>query len=160
MVQSVGRVMRKAPGQAVRLHHPAGRHPAGITPEEALSDNKKYKVVWQVLQALRAHDDRFNAMVNKIDLNGPGTTGIQIIGVGVTRRRRRRAGPGTAKARTGQRRLPLARGWMSGATRIYAKIVTKVGDRRYWEDWAKDIAAIAERHITRISALLADPGRT
>ena len=42
--------------------------PSDLTPEEALQDNKKYKVVWQVLQALRAHDDRFNAMINKIEL--------------------------------------------------------------------------------------------
>jgi hypothetical protein len=27
------------------------------------------KVVWSVLNALRAHDDRFNATINKIDLN-------------------------------------------------------------------------------------------
>ena len=40
-----------------------------MAPEEALQDNKKYKVVWQVLQALRAHDDRFNATINKIELN-------------------------------------------------------------------------------------------
>ena len=40
---------------------------------------------------------------------------------------------------------------------IYAKIVTKVGTRRYWEDWAKDIADIADRHTTRIRALLSDP---
>ena len=40
---------------------------------------------------------------------------------------------------------------------IYAKIVTKVGTRRYWEDWARDVATIADRHTTRIRALLADP---
>ncbi|MCB1134459.1 MAG: damage-inducible protein, partial [Verrucomicrobiae bacterium] len=37
---------------------------------------------------------------------------------------------------------------------IYAKVVAKVGSRRYWEDWARDIADIAQRHITRITALL------
>ena len=40
---------------------------------------------------------------------------------------------------------------------IYAKIVTKVGERTYWENWAKDIAAIADRHVARINALLTDP---
>ena len=45
----------------------------GPAPEDALNDNQKYKVVWQVLQALRAHDDRFNAMINKIELK-PRTT--------------------------------------------------------------------------------------
>ena len=54
-----------------------------MTPEQALADNEKYKVVWQVLQALRAHDDRFDAMINKIDLNqGAATTRSSIIGVG------------------------------------------------------------------------------
>lgn len=33
----------------------------------------------------------------------------------------------------------------------------RVGDRRYWEDWAKDVSTIADRHTTRIKALLADP---
>ena len=75
VVQSVGRVMRKAPGkQYGYIILPVGI-PAGLTPEEALGDNKKYQVVWEVLQALRAHDERFNAMINKIDLTEPGTTG-------------------------------------------------------------------------------------
>src|SRR6266550_3675835 len=30
----------------------------------------------------------------------------------------------------------------------------EVGSRRYWEDWAKSVAEIAEAHITRISGLL------
>ncbi|MDQ1248944.1 MAG: hypothetical protein QG597_3318, partial [Actinomycetota bacterium] len=40
---------------------------------------------------------------------------------------------------------------------IYAKIVTKVGERAYWENWASDVAGIAERHVARISRLVADP---
>jgi predicted helicase len=34
--------------------------PADVEPEHALDDNERYKVVWTVLNALRAHDDRFN----------------------------------------------------------------------------------------------------
>src|SRR5699024_5200979 len=37
---------------------------------------------------------------------------------------------------------------------IYTKLVDKVGTRTYWEDWADDVATIAQAHITRISALL------
>ncbi len=40
---------------------------------------------------------------------------------------------------------------------MYARIVQKVGERRYWETWAKDVADIAQAHITRIKGLLADP---
>ena len=153
VVQSVGRVMRKAPGkQYGYIILPVGI-PSGLTPEEALSDNKKYQVVWEVLQALRAHDERFNAMINKIDLNRSRDNRIQIIGVG---------GPGEDTENRGgpeshQASLPLQ--WLDEwRDAIYAKIVTKVGTRRYWEDWAKDIADIADRHTTRIRALLADPG--
>ena len=40
---------------------------------------------------------------------------------------------------------------------MYAKIVAKVGSRRYWTDWAKSVADIATRQTTRIHALLNDP---
>ena len=61
--------MRLAPGkQYGYIILPIGI-PADMTPEEALKDNEKYKVVWQVLQALRARDDRFDATINKIELN-------------------------------------------------------------------------------------------
>lgn len=154
VVQSVGRVMRKAPGkQYGYIILPVGI-PTGLTPEEALTDNKKYQVVWEVLQALRAHDERFNAMINKIDVNRSRDDRIQIIGVGA---------PGGDSDDPGapsphvQDALPLQ--WLDEwRDAIYAKIVTKVGTRRYWEDWAKDIADIADRHTTRIRALLSDPG--
>ena len=121
-------------------------------PEEALNDNKRYKVVWQVLQALRAHDDRFHALVNKIELNKARDEHLQVIGVG--------GGPGDDGAAGDI--LPVQLGlafphleeWRNA---IYARIVLKVGDRRYWENWAGDVAKIAERHITRIKALLDDP---
>ena len=37
---------------------------------------------------------------------------------------------------------------------FYAKLVTKVGSKRYWELWAKDIAKIAEEHSERIKGLI------
>jgi predicted helicase len=43
------------------------------------------------------------------------------------------------------------------AKAIMAKIVKKCGRRDYWEDWAGDIAKIAQTHITRITALVAKP---
>src|SRR5699024_11396853 len=43
--------------------------PPGVSPSQALNDNTRFRVVWQILNALRAHDDRFNAKVNSIALN-------------------------------------------------------------------------------------------
>src|SRR5699024_2250885 len=39
---------------------------------------------------------------------------------------------------------------------IYAQIVDKVGDKRYWENWSSDVAQIAQRHFDRIKLLLRD----
>src|SRR6185295_11321211 len=82
VVQSVGRVMRLAPGKKYGyIILPIGI-PALTKPEDALKDNDRYKVVWQVLQALRAHDNRFKDIINKLDLNKNKPGQIQIIGVG------------------------------------------------------------------------------
>src|SRR5699024_10893398 len=66
VVQSVGRVMRKSPGKDYGYIILPVAVPEGVKPSEALNDNRRFKTVWQVLNALRAHDDRFNAMVNSL----------------------------------------------------------------------------------------------
>ncbi len=156
VVQSVGRVMRLAPGKKYGyVILPIGI-PAGLTPEKALADNKKYKVVWQVLQALRAHDERFNAMVNKIELNKEKDKTINVIGVGAFNDDGESEGTDLGKAEAVQGTLSLSNlaDWRDA---IYAKIVQKVGDRAYWEDWASSVKDIADAHVTRITALLDDP---
>ena len=81
VVQSVGRVMRRAPGKNMGyVILPIGI-PAGIPPSQALSNNEKYKTVWQILNALRAHDDRFDSMINKIDLGVDVSDRMEIIAV-------------------------------------------------------------------------------
>jgi Predicted helicase len=69
VVQSVGRVMRRAPGKKYGYIIIPVVVPVDVEPDKALNDNERFKVVWTVLNALRAHDDRFNATVNKIELN-------------------------------------------------------------------------------------------
>ncbi|MFM7875966.1 MAG: DEAD/DEAH box helicase [Microcystis panniformis] len=152
VVQSVGRVMRKSEGKKYGyIILPIGI-PADMTPEEALKDNDKYKVVWQVLQALRAHDDRFNAIVNQIELNKARPPEINVIGVG-GRSHEDDSGSGKTSPKVTQLNInfPNLEEWKDA---IFAKIVLKCGDRRYWEDWAKDVATIAEGHVSRIKALL------
>ena len=122
--------------------------PAGMRPEEALADNKRYKVVWEVLQALRAHDERFNAMVNAIDSTADkdsieGTT--QLFGDHL--------GPGddavaiddSDSATTDSTPIDVATQLVFSPGRRVARRDLrpdrrKVGDRRYWEHWARDIA--------------------
>jgi len=155
VVQSVGRVMRTARDQGKKYGYiilPIGI-PADMAPEEALKDNEKYKVVWQVLQALRAHDDRFNATVNQIELNKRRPDAIQVIGIGGAEPGEKGSGDGGPAVREiqGAFAFPHLEEWKDA---IFARIVLKCGDRRYWESWAKDVAVIAERHTTRLKALL------
>ena len=76
VVQSVGRVMRLSPDKEYGYVILPVAVPAGIEPSEALADNVRFKVVWQVLNALRSHDERFDAMINSIALNtGDAKTG-------------------------------------------------------------------------------------
>src|SRR5690606_11319731 len=81
VVQSVGRVMRNAPGKKRGyVVVPVLKH-AGMEPCAAHSDNQTYKVVWQLLQALRSHDDRFDAMVNKRDLIDSEPRKMEVIAI-------------------------------------------------------------------------------
>ncbi len=162
VVQSVGRVMRRAEGKRYGyIILPIGI-PADVKPEDALKDNEKYKVVWQVLQALRAHDDRFNATINQIELNRNRPDNIQVIGVsgrgGDDGSPTDGKSPGDSKPTVreiqGAFAFPQLDEWKDA---IYAKMVKRVGTREYWETWAGDVAAIAERHISRIKALVDNP---
>jgi predicted helicase len=150
VVQSVGRIMRKSEGKKYGYVILPVAIPAGVPPEEALKDNKKYKVVWQVLQALRAHDDRFDAEINKIDLNKKQSDIIQVIGVGGGSSTE---GVGSGRDENAQLDLtfPEIEDWKDA---IYAKIVVKCGNRPYWENWAADVAKIAENHTDHLKALL------
>ncbi|RCG23380.1 damage-inducible protein [Sphaerisporangium album] len=168
VVQSVGRVMRLAPGKKYGYIILPVAIPAGMSPEKALADNKRFKTVWEVLQALRAHDDRFNATVNQIDLNknkpdnkiGIGSIGPNDESVGGADGSGTAESDAAAKDREAQNAQHIQDALFSiGDWRnaIYARIVDKVGERHYWEKWAKDVAQIANRHVTRIKAALTIP---
>src|SRR5690606_25480996 len=64
IAQAVGRVMRKAEGKDYGyVILPIGV-PAGVEPNQVLDNNEKYRVVWEVLNALRSLDERFDATIN------------------------------------------------------------------------------------------------
>lgn len=175
VVQSVGRVMRNAPGKTRGYIVLPVVIPSGEEPHEALNNNKTYKVVWQVLQALRSHDDRFDAMINKIDLNGSDPQKMEVIAVtdlGKRRKKVMKEATGLAKRQYNLGKAQPASGGAQGAQgelvlevteferAIIAKVVEKVGNRHHWEEWANDIAKIARTHIDRIKAILENPENT
>jgi predicted helicase len=159
VVQSVGRVMRKHDDKEFGYVILPVAIPAGMAPEEALKDNKRFKVVWDVLNALRSHDDRFNAMINSIDLdkNTKGKVTIDFIGKGGPTEDEE-GKPLKPKQPQGLQ-LPLfsLTEWRDS---ILARIVKKCGDREYWDAWADDVVDISANQTARIKAILAqgDPG--
>jgi predicted helicase len=175
VVQSVGRVMRKDPAGKKKRGYvilPVVI-PAGMEPSEALNDNKVYKVVWEVLQALRSHDDKFDAMIKKLELIGSDPKKMEV--VAITDKIQQKSQALTAK----QKKQASSKGYSIGEANdltlgeakqaelqfnvgeleraLYARIVKKCGNRNYWDEWAKDIAKIANTHISRITAIVQNP---
>ena len=160
VVQSVGRVMRTSKGKKYGYIIIPVVIPPDMDANEAMERSDRFKVVWTVLNALRAHDDRFEATVNKIDLNKKKPKQVLIGGV---------SGGSTDdgweysedSAVGGEEDLyqQLELEFEELSNTFYAKMVQKVGDKRYWEQWAGDVAKIAEAHIERIKRLIAEEGK-
>ena len=161
VVQAVGRVMRRAQGKELGYIILPIFVPAGMSPEEALDDSKVFANVWSVLQALRSHDERIEARVNELSLlqearknkvtddgrhegwdHGDGLTGKE------------RDDLKAAEIASGvQLRLSLfpVERWERA---VRTQLVKKCGTRVYWDEWADDVARIAQRHIARIGELV------
>lgn len=181
VVQSVGRVMRRADGKKMGyVILPVGV-PAGVPPEQALADNERYRVVWQILNALRAHDERFDSTINKASLGQDISDKVEIVGINADSEELRSVTAVVQKLPNKTKAASSGIGSGSGgpgddviegpeptqtemtfsidefSRAIMAKIVKKCGTRDYWEDWSASIAEIAKNHITRLTALLKDP---
>ena len=176
VVQSVGRVMRNAPSKKRGYVILPVVIPAGIEPDKALEKNENYKVVWQVLNALRAHDDRFDAMINKMEFDGAAKDKIEVISVVSQVLAKQKQKPTKTKKPSGKGEKTIGNrdnSSFNGETQLEiefeigeieraltAKIVKKCGNRTHWEDWANDVAKIANTHIERINTILANPKNT
>ena len=175
VIQAVGRVMRRAEGKDFGYIILPVAVPAGLAPERALDDNARFQVVWQVLKALRAHDERLDAAINSMELNGQGPENIIVEQVSLEKAKRQddplsgsapdgdQIGAGSSESGTdaltqeiqGQLTL-LPSDWKES---VFGRIVKKVGSSLYWDDWSKDIATVAGRYIRLIEQLLEDPER-
>ena len=156
VVQAVGRVMRKAEGKEFGyIILPIAQAP-NASAEDTLR-NSAYKAVWQVINAISAHDDRFEAQINQLALvkPGQGTEWTKERGIGGDLIIGGDVFPDITEI---QGTLPLViAGSIELRDAILARIVDKYADPGYWEKWATDVRGIAERHESRIRALLNRP---
>ena len=167
VIQAVGRVMRRAEGKEFGYIILPVAVPSGVTPEQALNDNERFKVVWQVLQAIRAHDERFDNTINSIEFNesSPENIVVDIVNLNKSTAKDPFAGSapgdnaedGNDSSSPSEFQMPFIFPAAEWKDAVYSKIVKKVGNRLYWDDWSKDIADIASRYITLIEQLLEDP---
>ena len=156
VVQSVGRVMRSFKDKKYGYIIIPVIVPNDVKPEEALNDNERFKVVWDILNALRSHDENFNAHVNQINLNKKRPPKITIGGVPRGQYTIGKGGPKDRAVNLSNedvaRELDLQFGELQNG--IYARLVEKVGDKMYWENWGKSIGDIAQKFMDRIELLI------
>ncbi len=159
VVQAVGRVMRQSPGKEYGYIILPIAHAPDATPEQTLSSSA-YKAVWQVINAIAAHDDRFEAVINQLALTAKA------------RERERKAPdysqetdmgtiPGGEETLTEEEQAFQTMLQFDGSAElrdaVLARVVDKYSDPGYWEKWAVNIREIAARHEARIRALLNNP---
>ena len=163
VVQAVGRVMRRSVGKKMGYVILPVVVPSGEDPGMYLDKGDTFKVVWQVLNAIRSHDERFDAMLNLLE-EGKSGKHLGIIALSDWQKKSKSSGPivdigGNLKNGNGSNGSKGTEGKQLSLefdlpAAIRAKIVQKCGNRKYWDEWAVDVAKIAERHIVRITDMV------
>lgn len=177
IIQSVGRVMRRAPGKQYGYIIIPVVVPLGGDPDKILSSGA-YETVWQVVRALRSHDERLEAIINAASL-GDTEALRRIVEVEVLDENRLRLNRRKTRATShigaedhigdgGQEPIELGTDAVEDvqgeldyelaemAKAINAQIVRKCGTKIYWGEWTDDIAHIAAARAEQIARIVQD----
>lgn len=158
IVQAVGRIMRKSENKDYGYIILPIVIPVGEKPETILDNNKNYEAVWQIINALRSVDERFEAMVDKLNIAKPRQ--LKVIGVGSAPDKENDLEDNVTDTNTSNpkefEQTQLEFQWDKYEQAIFGKIVEKVGDRKYLENWSDDVGKIAQRQIRWIKTKLED----
>lgn len=170
VVQTVGRVMRTAPGKERGYVILPVVTPAGVSGELALNNNKEFDVVWQVLRALKSIDNDFSAVVDG-QLGTVNPEKIEVVSVTTEKINRKptkksEPGPGTGSGgRRGKGEKKNGDADMQGSLferdeifedSIRTRILKRVGNRREWGDWAEDVAMLCDSQVRHIEKKIKD----
>ena len=150
VIQAVGRVMRSYPGKKYGYIILPIVIPSGVSPEDALDSSEDFQTVWSVAKALRSHDERMEATINALQYDKNAKPPVDIIDGDPEQEGEDDDGDGTPE----QTSFNFSEHQLQQA--VNAVLVKKCGTKVYWEDWAKDIARIAEKHIAKIKHLVTD----
>ena len=150
IIQSVGRVMRKAEGKDCGYIIIPVCCDNYETANEAIDNSEEFSIVWEVLNALRSHDERIDIEVNTIKAGGKSKR-IKIVKI-----------PDSGGVKDGGEEIYYPEGGQilidfgELQKEFYAKFVEKVGTKNYIENWAKEVADLAKKEYDRISNLITD----
>jgi predicted helicase len=158
IVQCVGRVMRLSPGKKYGYIIIPVLVPPNVNPEEALKDHATFGVIWDVVNALKSHDDRIISMINRIRFNDVISVTDESVLIG-----------GVAKSldTDGQNQLIFPQpGKLFSAIEfqkefrkvVYARLAQKIGNRNDVANWAKNVGNITKIYADRINRLIEIPG--
>lgn len=179
IIQAVGRVMRKFGSGNEKIYGyiiiPVVINDEKLT-DATLSNNEDYKVVWQVVQALRSHDERLDTQINKIGVTGKMPDCICCIDTFIPPVAKSKAIACSlkAEAREGfdnddpsiadrmaqdfKASLPSEDELRSNEQLFSARLVKNCGNRLYWEDWSKNIGDVTNNIALKIEQQIsADP---
>lgn len=150
VVQSVGRVMRKAESKDIGYVILPVVIPFSEKPEEYLENNPSdFKVIWQVLKALRSHDEDLDTKINALDVEKSELKKkVSIFTVGEPKGK----SDGVDVKSVIKEQMPLFSEKLKDA--IVATIVRKCGRKQYWDGWAGSVASIAKTSMDRIYHML------
>ena len=169
VVQIVGRVMRRAPNKERGYVIIPVVTTNLNAPEEVLANNPDYKVVWQVLQALRSINPNHvlaDATLGKLD---PRIHIICWANNQVSHKDQQNSQGGGEGNTGGNGGDDGNNGIKATETTLFdldetvaleehvkAMIIKKVGNRREWEDWAQDVGEICSRQVEHIKAMVGE----
>ncbi|WEV58425.1 DEAD/DEAH box helicase family protein [Bifidobacterium sp. ESL0728] len=181
IIQSVGRVMRKSPGKEYGyIIIPVAVKP-GTDPSMALSSDS-YKIVWDVVRALRSHDERLDAIINAAALGDADSLSkiveVEVLDESKLKKRKPKKPEGThigdpdpdehTDGGSDDGEYGTGEDYGSGsatqpeldlemtelAKGINAQIVRKCGTKIYWGEWTDDIADITRHRAAQIAELV------
>ncbi len=174
IIQAVGRVMRKF-GSGSEKKYGYIVIPVVISDErmtdKTLSANEDYKVVWQVVQALRSHDERLDTEINKVGVTGRLPQSICILNTFIppisrkghkvsSLRQEQEEGLDTdnpvASAGDYVVRIPSDEELKENEKTFSAQLVKHCGNRLYWEDWSKNIGDVTNNVALKIKSQITD----
>ena len=155
VVQAVGRAMRKSPGKKFGYIVIPITVPPTENYEKIVLD-RKFNPTFQVLQALKSHDEEFYDTINQADLRDNKKVSVSIFGGGSgSTNGANGSGSADGGAEAGiQPELELE---VSDTVReaIFARIVDSLTDKHYYAKWAQETARINAQYEERIRGLLA-----